>query len=1318
MSSGVLSRQSDSNDPEVVPEPIPTLTKKAKKEKKEKKLKKDKKIIGSEDGNPVKKKKKKKKLSTPSEFDPPNDVTLTPRSHDWMTFGQREKETARDLMEHQMHVSLASQQRGVPVTQPLGEWRKPSEQTLGVASHSSWITPLPPTATQQLGPTKAATSEAASAFATEFAVIDQMNSDITYTDRKTPTGTPGSSTCSWGFDANGTQKKASSPAVSLSPAPESSAASRGSEDCKEEETEHDNLFQTEDDTNQSLWEGNDSVGSSISDITMGTIQKNHLRSLQQRLEEAQEVEKPQQQKQQQQRQQFRVDNMQQKSQHKNIKTAPWQPMANPKDAIMEEYEYDEVLERQQLELDAQQQQAPKELEKWEHCYEEDYVSAVNQMHPRPQYKHDSYNAKPTTNERFLGAPQNRRYSSAPPIGRQAGPSYEQEGSHRGSNDGGNVADEGIPDLSPSGRSRRSLEPLGPSLVLGNRRGSAEADAVITHRHKDAGTGSSMSAAEAEKDHELLIMYMLSMGIDPVTANNLADSFAEQKASAGVGNSVDMSKNPDNLEKGTIAAMEDEGEEWADQEWDPAIVKALDAMGNDIMAAEAKTGFESTRRPDYHAQTRRGPNWERFEAPGAVQMEGRAYGARYRPPSAQAGRSTVSPMGRSQTVRGGTILDVEMGEGSSPFPSHLVEAKAVEELEMMFGLAGPGVDNVVLADATPLSLKHFWKEQSVRRMFLVVFVLVMAVIVSVTVVFLKKAKDVEAAAHKALGVPTLSPSSTPTRIESDYISALSGLSGASLLEDGSPQRRAVAWLSTFDNAVVEVDDPRFEQRYILAVLYYATSGDTWLNAANWLNPDLHECDWGTDTIVCEQDPSLRRLVTKIDLSRVGLVGTVPIELGSLSIVVELKLSRNALFGTIPSELFGLSELTTLEMSGNKFTGKIPSSINNSRDLEQIDLSNNRLTGSLPGEMYDLGSLRILNINTNLITGSISSGLGRLTILNTLNMRMNRISGTVPDTFDYIPKLDFILLDDNRLTGTIPPWSSAAVGRQELSIARNLLTGTLPSIYSDLGNIRLKRVDASSNFFTGTIPFVVSVVPTLQYLDLSNNSLTGTFPAFGGGQWGGIETLLMSDNQINGPVPVAFPDSLKQLDFRNNQLQFGIPIELSNFPNLAILDLRNNDLGGGIHTEFGNMSSLVQLHLANCSLDGTIPLELTELNVEDLDLGHNRLVGSIPVQLGQVATFKKIQLESNLLTGTIPSELGLLEKLDVLTLADNPGLTGRIPASFANLNNLKEFTVANTGLTGTVPEGICSNIPTLGAQEIGCGGIQCTCCTDKADLCIII
>jgi len=140
------------------------------------------------------------------------------------------------------------------------------------------------------------------------------------------------------------------------------------------------------------------------------------------------------------------------------------------------------------------------------------------------------------------------------------------------------------------------------------------------------------------------------------------------------------------------------------------------------------------------------------------------------------------------------------------------------------------------------------------------------------------------------IPTFCGGFTPDSRIVEIETILEGVSDPTSLNDPTtPQGRALKFITEDDQLLPPYcpSDPRLIQRYVLAVFYYATNGNTWLHHRDFLSP-TEECNWG---VSCD----------------------------SRERVVVIRLDHENLSGTIPSEISFLPRLFDLDLDGNKFIG---------------------------------------------------------------------------------------------------------------------------------------------------------------------------------------------------------------------------------------------------------------------------------------------------------------------------------------------------------------------------------------------------------------
>ena len=85
---------------------------------------------------------------------------------------------------------------------------------------------------------------------------------------------------------------------------------------------------------------------------------------------------------------------------------------------------------------------------------------------------------------------------------------------------------------------------------------------------------------------------------------------------------------------------------------------------------------------------------------------------------------------------------------------------------------------------------------------------------------------------------------------------------------------------------------------------------------------------------------------------------------------------------------------------------------------------------------------------------------------------------------------------------------------------------------------------------------------------------------------------------------------------------------------------------------------------------------------LELEENALTGSLPASLGNLDELETLQLGGNELTGVLPGWLGELSDLRVLSVWGNE-FTGTIPAALRNLDRLAFLNLSGNNLTGEAP-----------------------------------
>lgn len=486
------------------------------------------------------------------------------------------------------------------------------------------------------------------------------------------------------------------------------------------------------------------------------------------------------------------------------------------------------------------------------------------------------------------------------------------------------------------------------------------------------------------------------------------------------------------------------------------------------------------------------------------------------------------------------------------------------------------------------------------------------------------------------------------------SILDEMSGISylprLMDPHSPEYHAAQFLASGYSKHLDFDNKeiawRTTQRYILAVLFYATRGDSWDSRYNFMSSDDH-CQWHI------------KLMTP---SGAVLKGVQCDGKGS---VVDLDLSDNNLVAVeIPEEIVYLHDLERLHLFGNTIAGEIPS-LNSLTKLKSVGLHHLGLSGTIPAYFGTMTSLTTLALGHNKFTGSIPDSFAKMTNMRILGLDGIGLEGWIKPLL-HLSNLQALYLEDNHLKGEIRDnsWTNLS----ELDISNNVLDGRLPDDFFTK-NPELQVLDINNNAFFGDFPHDIQHNENVEYVSVHSNSFSGT----------------ISDH-------VGFWPNLKHLDVGGNSFSGTLPDTVQLLTELVSISTGGNkfDPKALEDIDLTQLTKLQDLSMKGNKLFGTIPAEISLLtHLRMLDLDGNQLSGTISTFLGTMDHLAILQLNRNQLSGTIPSELARLARLQILLL-DGNNLTGQT-AGFCTSSTSQELSHFTTdcypGSAGAKPEVDC-------------------------------
>ncbi|KAJ7952087.1 putative Strubbelig receptor [Quillaja saponaria] len=156
------------------------------------------------------------------------------------------------------------------------------------------------------------------------------------------------------------------------------------------------------------------------------------------------------------------------------------------------------------------------------------------------------------------------------------------------------------------------------------------------------------------------------------------------------------------------------------------------------------------------------------------------------------------------------------------------------------------------------------------------------------------------------------------------------------------------------------------------------------------------------------------VTEINLSDLGLTGSMGYQLSSLTSVTYFDLSENNLKGDVPYQL--PPNANHIDLSNNEFTGGVPYSISQMTDLQYLNLAHNKLNNQLSDMFGKLPKLKELDLSFNSLSGKLPQSLASLSSLTKLYLQNNQFSGSI-NVLAGLP-LDKLNVENNKFTGWIP------------------------------------------------------------------------------------------------------------------------------------------------------------------------------------------------------------------------------------------------------------------------------------------------------------
>ncbi|KAG4399412.1 hypothetical protein GLYMA_08G225900v4 [Glycine max] len=168
----------------------------------------------------------------------------------------------------------------------------------------------------------------------------------------------------------------------------------------------------------------------------------------------------------------------------------------------------------------------------------------------------------------------------------------------------------------------------------------------------------------------------------------------------------------------------------------------------------------------------------------------------------------------------------------------------------------------------------------------------------------------------------------------------------------------------------------------------------------------------------------------------------------SSVTEINLSDLGLSGSMGYQLSSLKSVTDFDLSNNNFKGDIPYQL--PPNARYIDLSKNDFTGSIPYSFSEMDDLNYLNLAHNQLKNQLGDMFGKLSKLKQLDVSFNSLSGDLPQSLKSLKSLEKLHLQNNQFTGSVNVLASLPL--EDLNVENNKFTGWVPEELKEINNLQ--------------------------------------------------------------------------------------------------------------------------------------------------------------------------------------------------------------------------------------------------------------------------
>jgi len=322
---------------------------------------------------------------------------------------------------------------------------------------------------------------------------------------------------------------------------------------------------------------------------------------------------------------------------------------------------------------------------------------------------------------------------------------------------------------------------------------------------------------------------------------------------------------------------------------------------------------------------------------------------------------------------------------------------------------------------------------------------------------------------------------------------------------------------------------------------------------------------------------------------------------------------------------------------------------------------------------------LTLNQNNLDGKIPTSIGHLTELRWFIVGGNPLlTDSIPAEMCDLKDLLHLYVSHNNLNGEIPPCFTKIPNLVRFVAQNNQLEGEIPN-FGDTLQLYLKNIQVENNMLEGSIPDSLINLPALEFLNVSNNDLDGCY---------NVSLLGLCQNSliITNEDQYMSEGNNFDADWEDFCLT-GEGSCCSNTEYDALVDFYISTNGDNWNNNDGWLTNCDPCGLETgnapwfglvCNSDGMI---------KQFGLTSNNLTGTLPKSINNFNEMFWFDVSRNSLTGVFP-DICNWEDLFILKIGNsfqvgNNLFTGHLPICLNTFENLVEVLAEYAGFGGPLP-----------------------------------